>query len=289
VDAVVEAYRAEKFWGVRVEMAAALAAAGTQAAIEALAELIGEEQDGMVIEALIRSAGSIRAVEIRSAIEARLDAGLGLYRATLAAHHALGAQRGDAPMDRLKEAAAKAHDPYGLGRASAFRALAATRNEDAIEVLAAHTAPGTCSNRSRQAAVTSLGAAGRWLEPHKRAAIGEQLEDLLRDPIDRIRGSAAAGLMALGEPSAIGPLETYKGTLSDQDAADIDRMVAGLRAAASAKKPTAKDEAADEMRKKLRKLEDALEKLTARVEAVHGKLNDNGRGDDEKKDTNGKE
>ena len=283
VEAVRDAYRAEKFWGVRVEMAAAFADAGTQAAIEALAELIGDEQDGMVLEALIRSAGSIRAAEIRTAIEARLDAGIGLYRATLAAHHALGAQRGDAPMKRLKDAAAKSHDPYGLGRASAFRALAATRNEDAIDVLTAHTAPGTCSNRSRGAAVTSLGAAGRWLEPHRRAAIGEQLEDLLRDPIDRIRGAAAAGLMALGEPSAIGPLETYKGSLSDQEAADIDRMVASLRAAACAKQPAAKDEAMDELRKTVRKLEDSLERLSARVDAAHSAT------DDQSSETNGKE
>jgi aminopeptidase N len=278
VEAVRDAYRKESFWGVRVEIAAALADAGSQAGVEALAELIGEEQHGMVLESLIRSAGKVRAPEIRAAVEARLDAGIELYRARQAAFDALGAQRADAPVVRLKEAASTAHDPYGLGRAGAFRALAASRHEDAVDVLSAHTAPGTCSNRSRGAAVTSLGAAGRWIDRHRRDAVREQLEDLLRDPVDRVRDAATAGLVALGEPAAIGALEAHKGTLSDQEAADIDRKVAALRAAAAAKDPTAKDEAMDELRKQVRKLEDSLEKLTARVEGIHGKLN----GDDEK-------
>ncbi len=279
VDAVAAAYANESFWGVRVEIADALAGAGTQAAVEALAKIVADEQDPMVLAAVFTAAARVRAPQIRDAVETRLDDGIDLYRARQAALSALGAQRGDAPIERLTVAASEVHDPYGIGRAGAFRALAASRSEHAVETLAAHTAPGTCSNRCRPAAVMSLGAAGRWLPPHRRDAVRERLEDLLRDPIDRVRAAAAAGLAALGEAAAIPALASHRSTLSDQEAADIDRIVTGLRGAAAAQKPGAKNEAVDELRKTVRKLEDALEKLTARVDATSGPDGDDDDGD----------
>ncbi len=267
VETVRAAYANEQFWGVRVRMAEALAEAASQAAIEALADIIATENDGMVLESLLRAAGGIRAAEIRSAIEARLAAGIDLYRARSAAFEALGAQRKEAPIELLKQAAHTSHDPYGIGQGGALRALAASRHDDAVSVLSELTAPGSCSNRARRFSGMALGAAGRFIEQHERTAVREHLEDLLRDPIDRVREGAMTGLAALGEPAAIGALELYKLRLSDQDRATVNRTVAGLRAV-GAKKPGAKDEALDGLRKTVRKLEDALEQLTARVDAT---------------------
>jgi aminopeptidase N len=266
VETVLAAYRAEPFWGVRVRMAQALAKTGSQAAVEALAELIGEEQEGLVLEHLLRAAGSLRAPEIRAALAARLDAGIALYRARGAAFEALGAQREAAPVERLVEASEQAQDPYGFGQSSAFLALAQTRAANAVAVLRAATEPGACSNRARPAAAAALGGAGAWLEAHQRPAVREALEDLLRDPVDRVRSAAMAGLRALGEAAAIPALLAYRQRLSDQEQADVDRAVAALRAAVSPP-AKAKDEALDELRTQLRTLAEAVDKLQAQAKA----------------------
>ena len=60
VRAVAAAYDEEPFWGVRAAWADALAGAGTSDALEALARLVGVEQDARVLEPLIRSAAAFR-------------------------------------------------------------------------------------------------------------------------------------------------------------------------------------------------------------------------------------
>ena len=266
VETVLSAYRTEAFWGVRVRMAQALAKAASQAAVEALAALIGEEQDPMVLEHLLRAAGGVRAPEIRAALEARLDLGIELYRARGAAFEALGLQRAAAPVERLVEAGAEVQDPYGFGRGSAFRALAETRDARSVDILRAATVPGACSNRARPAAAAALGTAGAWLEPHARPAVREALEDLLRDPIDRVRQAAMAGLRALGESGAIGALLAYRERVSAQEQADVDRVVAAIRAV-ERPEAKAKDEALEELRGQLRKLGESVDKLQARADA----------------------
>ncbi len=267
VEAVRDAYRAEPFWGVRVQMARALAKCATQPAVLALAELIGEEQDGMVLDPLLRAAGTLRAREIGAAIEARLDAGLDLYRARQAAYEALGAQRGDAPFERLAEAARTDVDRYGFVRAGALRGVAATRRPESVAIIDAATSPGAAPSRVRPPAAAALGTAGRSLERHLRGDVRERLERLLRDPVGRVRENAVAGLAALGEPAAIGALETYSNALSDQERAGVARIVAGLRGAAAAQ-PHAKDEALDELRRRIRTLEETVDKLGARLDAT---------------------
>ncbi len=265
VDAVLAAYGNESFWGVRLRMAEALAGSGSQAALDALAQMIASEEDGMVLESLLRNAGKHRDAGIVAAIEARLDAGIGLYRATQAAYEALGAQRDHAPLERLTAAAARS-DPYGIEQSGALRALAASRQGAALDTLAEAARPGGASNRARPSAARSLGALGRSLERHRRPAVREQLEDLLRDPIDRVRAAAAGGLAALGEGAAIRALQAYGKRLSDQEQTDVRRHVETIRGAQNPA-PAARTKELDELREKVRKLDDALERLTARVDA----------------------
>ncbi len=261
IEAVRDAYREESFWGVRVRFAQALAKAATEASVEALAELIAWEQDPMVMESLIRAAGRLRDARIRSAIEARLDDGLGLYRATQAAYEALGAQRDDAPFDRLVEASG-IEDRYGVEQSGALRGLAGARREEGVEVLEARIPYGATQERARPTAAMALGVLGRSQAKPRREAIAARLVDLLRDPSDRVRTGAVGGLAALGEPSAIGALTAYRAGISDQEKVSADRAMAAIRGAQKPKVP-ALEKQVDELREKLRKLEDAVGKLEA--------------------------
>jgi HEAT repeat protein len=86
----------------------------------------------------------------------------------------------------------------------------------------------------------------------------------LRDPVDRVRLSAARALSTAGAHEAIPALQAFANTVSHQEAVMVRTWVARLRKKRGAE-PSAKDEVLDELREKVRKLEEAVDKLEARV------------------------
>lgn len=286
IRAVADAYRDEPFWGVRVWWAQALGEAGTGEALEALVELVAWERDPMVLEAVVRAAGTYRDERIAAAIEARLDAGLPYYRATAAAYEALGAQREGAPFDRLLDAAGR--DGYGgHAQSGALRALGATRREEAVGALLDRAAYGATSNRARPAAVVALGALGRLQERAVRQRIVEALVDLLRDPVHRVRDAAVTALQVAGATEAIGALEAVRAPLSVQEQVRVDRAIHAIRGA-DKPKAAAAEKQMDELREQIRSLRATVEKL----EAGYKRLSDGARDEESaegKKAKKGKE
>jgi hypothetical protein len=244
-------------------MAGALGDAASQAAVEALADLLGVETDGMVCASLVRAAGNYRDPLIREALKRFLESGPKLYHARMAAYEALGAQRDDAPFELLSKAA-QTDTPLGWEQAGAFRALAATRNAEALPLLVAATRYGATSNRARHAAAAALGAVARQAEKLAREQAIECLTDRLRDPVPRVQKFALAGLKAAAATEALDAVEAWGTRVSEQEQTDAKRAAAAIRAAAKPKQP-AQDKQLEELRDKLRKAEDRLGKLEARL------------------------
>ncbi len=266
LEAIRDAYRKETFWGVRKEWAAALAKARTGVAVEALATCLEWEKDPMVLEGLIRAAGSFRDERARAALEKRVEAGDLPYRALAAAYEMLGMQRDDAPLERLLRAARAKGDGFGWhAQSGAYRGLAATRTREAARALLERSRYGGSPARSRPACVAALGDAGRPLEKADRDRVLERLVDLLRDPVDRVRRAAMAGLESLCASEAIGALRAYRETLSEQEAADVDRAIRALR---DEEKPkvAALEKRLEELDERLRKLGGSVQKIEAREE-----------------------
>jgi aminopeptidase N len=267
LQAVREAYRAEPFWGVRKEWARALSKAGTDAALSALAELVDEETSPLVLEGVVRAAGAHRDSRIALALSRRLEAGLP-YRAAAAALEGLGAQREAAPFEEL----ARRSGADGFGghvQSGALRALAATRRPEALDLLLERSRPGATSSRARPAAAAAIGELGRVLERGARERARERLEELLRDPAERVRRAALSALQTLGDAAAAPALEAYRASVSDQERAGVDRALASLR---SAETPRALAEAKrlEELEAKVRKLDASLERLEARLAGPQG-------------------
>ncbi len=259
LQAVADAWRQEKFWGVRVHMAAALGESACQAAVEILADLASRETDGRVCESVVRALGKFRDPLVQSALEAFLKSGPRLYRARAAALELLGAQR-DADNLELLKAAARRTGFGGLEQAAAFRGLAATRKEEALAPLLEATVWGKTSTRSRGSAAAALGSLARWQDKPARAKAIDRLTDLLRDNQLRMQKSAMGGLQAALATEATGALESWSEGLSEQEQSAVRKAVLGIRASAKPKEP-AKDKELDDLRAKLRKVEDRLEKL----------------------------
>jgi aminopeptidase N len=265
IQAIVDAYRAEPFWGVRAEFAEALGKANTEAAVAGLAEIVRQEQDPMVLESVLRAAGNYRDQQIRDAIAARLEHADGLpYLATQAAYEALGKQRQGAPWELLADGAQR--DSFnGLAQSGAFRGLASTRRPEAIELLMDKVAYGATSNRARPAAVSALADIGQGQEKANRERVVERLVDLLRDPWDRVRRSAAQGLGTAKAPEAIGALEAFSRSLSHQERTAVEQIITSLRQEDKVDGSALKKQV-EELEEKVRKLDDQLQQLEAKVE-----------------------
>lgn len=286
IAAVRDAYRQEAFWGVRVELAGALGDAGSQAAVEALAELLAWEQDPRVLEPLLRAIGKYRDPLVAPAVSARLDGGLP-YRAAAAACEALGAQREQAPFEYLAQLAA-IPSPYGLVQSGALRALAATRRADALPLLEARVGYGATSNRARPAAVAALATLAATLDKERREPVVARLSDLLRDPIPRVRHAALAGLKTLRATEAIPAIAAYGAPLAVQEKLRADEAIAALRQGGGDAVP-ALTKQVDELRDKLRKLEDRVAQLDGQANkaAATAKSAASGKKSGKKKDKKG--
>ncbi len=260
LEALLRAYRAEPFWGVRIQWARALSKAASETALRGLAELVAEEEMPLVLEALMRAAGVHRDPRIASALEARFDAGLP-YRAAAAAIEGLGAQRAAAPFDTIVSASAS--DGFGGHvQSGALRALGSSRRPEALALLLERCRPGATSNRARPAAAAALAEFGRTLDRGPREQVRERLVDLLRDPHERMRKAAVLALETLGDPEAAPALMAYRSRVSEQEQPQIDRIVAALHTATPA---TASEKQLEELQAKIRTMSAALERLEAKM------------------------
>jgi aminopeptidase N len=284
IHAIRDAYRQESFWGVRVELARALGDSGSQAAVESLAELVGWEQDDRVLEPLLRAIGKFRDPVVAPAVSARLDRGLP-YRASAAACEALGAQREQAPFEYLAQLAA-IPSPYGIVQSGALRALAATRRAEALPLLEARVGYGNTSNRARPAAVSALATLAGTLDKTRREPVVDLLSDLLRDPIPRVRHAALAGLKTLRATEAIPAIEAYGAPLAVQEKLRADEAIAAIRKSEGDAIP-ALEKQVDELRDKLRKLEDSVAKLNGQAKSAPSKGAPGGKKSGKKKDKKG--
>ncbi len=264
IQAVVDAYVDEPFWGVRQEMAEALGDCNNETAVRGLARIISIEQEPKILGAVIQAAGEFRDKRIREALATRLKEGLP-YRATQAAYESLGNQRDDAPLELLLVESRKS-GYNGIAQSGALRGLAATRRSESIDPLLEHTIPGNTSNRARPAAVSALADIGKGQEKARREQIVEKLTDLLRDSWYNVRMSAARGLRTMEAPEAIPALEVFSQNLSNQDKVNIEKIISSLRSKDKVDGSSVNKQV-EELRETIRKLEDRVENLSAKVEA----------------------
>jgi HEAT repeat protein len=110
----------------------------------------------------------------------------------------------------------------------------------------------------------ALADLGRTLERGERERVRERIVDLLRDPVDRVRRAALLALEALGDAEAIGPLQAFRASVSEQEQLTVDRVLAGLRGSESPR-TAALEKHVEELEAKLRKLGASLERLEAKL------------------------
>jgi len=264
IQAIVDAYSNESFWGVRREYARILGEANHETALVGLAKIISNEQDPMVMASVFDAAKKYRDNRIQDAIQIRLKDDLP-YISRQIAYEALGAQRQEAPWEMLAEASQK-ESFNGIIQSGAFNGLAATRQAAAIDILLDKAKYGATPNNARPTAVLALAEIGKGQEKVVRERIIEKLIDLLRDPWPYVSLYAAYGLKEMGALEAIEPLEGYGRSRSHQVKTTIQRLITSIREKDKTDGSALKKDVED-LQKKVRDLEDWLQKLAAKVES----------------------
>jgi HEAT repeat protein len=153
----------------------------------------------------------------------------------------------------------------GHVQSGALRSLAASRRSEALPVLIERSRVGATPYNARPASVFGLGELGKNLERGERERARERLVDLLRDPVPRIRQAALLALGNLGDTDALAALTAYRASVSEQEQLGVDRVLRALRGS-EAPRTAALEKHVDELEGKLRKLDDALQRLQARIE-----------------------
>jgi aminopeptidase N len=210
--AVGEAMRKEPFWGVRVEVARALAASGSAEAVAPLAAMLRAEPHARARLFVAQACGRIRDPRLRDALCAFLDDEPAPSPwARRFALEALGMQRDPRDHERLvRAAAAEGRDHQSVGASGALRGLGHLRTEEALAELERRLPYGAEPELTRAIAVEAYGGGARFFRRDVREESARNLGDLTRDPNSRVRMRAGAQLATLGLPAGIAPLETLR-------------------------------------------------------------------------------
>jgi aminopeptidase N len=267
IRALRKAYPEESSWGVRIEIARALATSGTKGGAIALSQLLALEEDPRVPRFVAESCGRLRDPLIAAALEAWLaDPEPRPYIARGAALTALGKQRGDQHLDTLR-AALLDRSLWGWVRRGAVTGLGATRTEEARRILMGKVGYGAEVRQVRQVALPALAAAARWQEEGRRKETLERLIDLTRDPDYGVRQAAVAALKALGDRAAIPAMKTATRSLAGQDRPRVHRMIRGMQRQARGGEVAALRKQVEELTEKLRKLQHKVGVIEERAKA----------------------
>jgi aminopeptidase N len=262
--AVVEAYRKEPFWGVRREMLKALADSHSEEGLVGLLEASRTEMDHLVLARVFASLAQFRDPRVKECTQERLAKNDLPPGARVQAYYALGAQRDDVPADMLKKYAEGDKTPHRQDAVAAWHALGMSRNAMHSPYLLEKSRIGEAHFRMRRGAVLGMAALAPTVEARDKAPMEDRLIDLLRDPDHWMRLAAAQGLKNARVRRAIPQIQAYAAGLSRQERVVVERIVKDLSKDQDRSAVAGLDKAVDELKAKVRKLQDRLEDLEDR-------------------------
>ncbi|KAL7751933.1 hypothetical protein RI367_002455 [Sorochytrium milnesiophthora] len=250
----------EPFFGVRGEVAKALAAAHNPYATQLLADLVRREQDAMALKTVLQAA-KVRDERVRGAVQEVLARDDLSYLARSAALQALGMQRHD---DDLQYLIGVASDnsmvgQHGLVRAGAFAALGAHRSLGALEHLLSRVANNKTAEHdgSRAALFAALVAIVPYHERRYTRIVVDHLVGVLGDRNDRVHLGAVSGLVALEARDKIGAIQASLVRLPAQAEPMVRKQLNKLREAGAGESDAGKvAKRLEDIETKLQQLED---------------------------------
>lgn len=276
VNALGNALRSDKFWGLRAVAADALGQIGSPAASKQLLEALDSASEPWVRNRIVAALGNFKDTSAVAFKLTDIAKGDSSYRARAAALQALGKLKSPGALATL-EAAVSLDSPDGYLRNAALRALGPLGDDKAVPLLEQWSVPGK-PIESRTAAMRSLAS----LEKNNQD-ITKRISGYLTEPNFPVRMAAIFSLGGRGDATAVPALEALlkSDDLSIEMVPMIKGQIARLKTPA-ATKPTPPNgdggESADAARSLSEKSGDSeavlqrLDKLEHLVEEMNGRL-----------------
>eukprot|EP01103_Thecamoeba_quadrilineata_P014938 TRINITY_DN4575_c0_g1_i1.p1 TRINITY_DN4575_c0_g1~~TRINITY_DN4575_c0_g1_i1.p1 ORF type:complete len:885 (-),score=193.57 TRINITY_DN4575_c0_g1_i1:87-2741(-) len=253
LDVLLGRIETEKFFGVRVQIAAALSRHKTGLSIPILAKFLLAESDPLA-QPEIASLCHFKDKTIASALREFLKKDDLGYFARSHALEGLGRQA-DPEQDREYLVAATQDKSFRHFVArGAYLGLGHLRDQKSFEVLLSAVEKG--EDQEERLLFRQVGALANitaWQPPHLKKEGISVLRQMLRYPRQLVRNAAIIGLTSLGAAEAEEDIEAVKVLCPPQDHPWIDRQIAALRRAG--------DDSVSRLKTEIEKLNDRLKKL----------------------------
>jgi aminopeptidase N len=283
VDALADALRSDKAWGVRASAADALGRLGGSSASKQLLDALNSAKEPWVRNRIVTALANFKD---DPAVVAKLNSIAGddsSYRARAAALQALGRLKAPGALPTL-EAAVAADSPDGFLRNAALRSMGPLGDDKAVPLLLEWSALGK-PIESRDAAIASL---ARLQKDNKD--ITRQIASYLSEPHFPVRMASIFALGARGDATAIPALEALlkSDDLSIEMVPMIKSQIATLKAPAGERRhqhgeASGEDESADTASsatgndqgavvKRLDQLERLLQEMSDRLKTIETRL-----------------
>ncbi|UYP45490.1 hypothetical protein NEF87_001775 [Candidatus Lokiarchaeum ossiferum] len=265
LEAVLAAYRKEKFWGVRIEMAKELAKSPTFAAIEGLVSLLESETDPMVLQDFIPNLSGMQYPIVFDAMKKFLQRPETLYWATGAALKVIGSQHTKEAYDFLLQ--------YQIGdgfksliESSLYMAIGNTRTPEALDYLLAKLPYGKVSERARRAIYSSIAECLTWQEKSiKQRTIATLLSHLKQEQSEAMVQNMIRSFSQSTEMSLTGGFNEAKAKIASQSHPMVERIVKKIKERQDPEKIEKK------FSKDMDDLKSQVKKLLARIEELEAK------------------
>jgi len=273
VRALEKSLLEETFWGVRVEVAHALAEIKLDQAFTALAQGLADT-DARVRRTVITNLAKTKTQASLDLIKPFVKKGDPSYYVEATAADctgdlaaALSHDREPSKVIKLLNTVLKERAGWNeTVRSGAISGLSKLKDADeALEIVLKYTAPDV-PYYLRLSAIRSLGAMGKSQSKSKTAQILNRLQSIAREPLFRTQMSVVIALGQVDSPAAIGILQSFANQETD---GRIKRMAE--EAIQRVQKAIGKDEGFKQLREEFDQLKKENQELKSRLESIEAK------------------
>ncbi len=263
--AAVETFWSKKlYWGIRIHIFRELAKVRNDFGLQALANLLAQEDHPLVLEHAAIACGRQRDPVLRYALLAKLKTKGLPYRAQMALLTSLGKQRNPDDFELLKRYT-QDDSWHRLVSGGAWSGLGHLGTAAAFDLLVENLTTDVKFFNETVARATALATCARRMPEHKRKLAVDALIDLTGHDSANVRMTAAKQLARLQAVAAIPVLQALKNRQANQDAPTLERYIRRIREGATPMAETRK------ARQRIEELESKLAKLETRLQMVEAR------------------
>jgi len=266
LEAVAQAYKDDKFWGTKVELAKLLRQSPSLYGARLLCELLEKETDPLVLYPLLENFQNVRESFVFDAMKKFLKRAVLYPYAAATALDVIGSMRTEEAYDFLTRYTPP-DDPTNIIYSSLYHAIGEIRTEQSLEYLEKKLIYGRVPENCRSSVASGIFSSLSWVSEPIRKRYLEKLTDIIPGEMNEMfLHSLARGFGTIKDSISISALELIKPKLAKQNHPEINRIIQRVEKGLSSEeeiRDLKKD--LEEVKQSLRELKEVVEKIDAKT------------------------